>query len=96
MTNSFFLNKGLIGEFAKNKISALIDFLKSDKKIDEEHQLDETSSNELINIIGEPLIKDHLMDMWKSKFSIDVEYRSKEDLIREIKILRIQNRRLKK
>jgi len=86
-TDSFFLHDGLLGEFARNKITTLIDFLNSVIMIDEENQLDEASSRDLINLIGEPLIKDHLMDMWEQKFSKD-DNRSRVELIKEIELLK--------
>lgn len=53
---SFFLNNGFMGEFAKQKIMKLI----SNKD-----KYDKLKARELIDLIGEPLLRDRLKDMWE-------------------------------
>ena len=63
LSHGFFMQDGLMGEFAKGKIEDLINYLndkKSDIKSNEEAQ-------KLLNIIGEPVIKNQLQRMLDSK-----------------------------
>lgn len=63
LTHGFFMEDGLIGEYAKGKINELIDYLsgkKSPIKDDDEAQ-------KYIRIIGEPIIKKQLQRMLDSK-----------------------------
>jgi len=64
LSDSFFMEDGLMGEFAKGKINEIIDYLngKNNTKIksDEEAQ-------KLINIIGEPIVKNQLQRILDSK-----------------------------
>ena len=53
---SFFLNNGFMGEFAKQKIMKLI----SNKD-----KYDKLKARELIDLIGEPLLRNRLKDMWE-------------------------------
>lgn len=62
-SHGFFMKNGLIGEFARNKINDVINFIngkKSSIKTNDEAQ-------NLINIIGEPVIKNQLQKMLDSK-----------------------------
>ncbi len=67
LAHSFFLNNGFIGEFAKNKIQSVIDFLKSEEKTSNESRNKESVFQE-IQIVGEPFLKDKLMEMYYEKF----------------------------
>lgn len=53
---SFFLNNGFMGEFAKQKIIELI------KK---KNKYDYKEAQELIKLIGEPLLRERLKEMWE-------------------------------
>jgi polyhydroxyalkanoate synthesis regulator phasin len=63
LSHGFFMKDGLIGEFAKSKIDDLINYLNN-----KESQIknDENAQN-IINIIGEPIIKRELQRMLDSK-----------------------------
>jgi len=64
LSNSFFMDNGLIGEFAQNKIQNVINFLKDEKS-------EINSANEakkIIDIIGEPFLKMQIEDLYKKKF----------------------------
>ncbi len=65
--NSFFLNNGFIGEFAKNRIQSIITVL--NPEVDSKSDTKEKSIiwNE-IQIIGEPFLKQKLEEMYYSKF----------------------------
>lgn len=94
-THSFFLKQGLIGEFAKVKINILIEFLKGKSKSSKKFNLDKETSQKIINVIGEPLIKNQLQDMWNEKFLLD--FTDDELLIkvtnleRELKLEKLKN-----
>ncbi|MEY5049780.1 MAG: hypothetical protein RLZZ175_3139 [Bacteroidota bacterium] len=78
LRESFFMKGGLIGEFSKEKIHQLINDLKKEKIGDD--MLDEKEriySNKIINMIGEPLLKERLVELYRTK------YESNEALLRE-------------
>ncbi|MCZ8354666.1 MAG: hypothetical protein O9340_08020 [Cyclobacteriaceae bacterium] len=67
--DSFFMRNGTIGDFAKNKIEELIRIFELPKKdIDKINEADKSRIKKLILLIGEPIIRDRLMDMYKDKF----------------------------
>ncbi|KJF44263.1 AAA family ATPase [Draconibacterium sediminis] len=68
LAESFFLEDGLIGNYAKDKIERLISFLNNPDKPSE---YNETTAQELIDIIGEPLIKDMLQAKYNGNFRSD-------------------------
>lgn len=60
LANDFFLNEGSMGEFAKQKINKTINWL-NDKKRD---NADKEYHRMIIKIIGEPILKRKLMEMY--------------------------------
>lgn len=67
LAHSFFLNNGFIGEFAKNRIQSIIDNLNIDEnKI--KKNIDKDSIWNEIQIIGEPFLKEKLIEMYYLKF----------------------------
>ena len=90
-TNSFFLNKGLVGEFAKQKIQDAIKYLKYDPLKLESEQNPKPFENwgkdevaNFIGIIGEPLIAERLQKLF------DEKYKTKEDIEKRIAYLQDQ------
>jgi len=70
-TDSFFVKGGLIGEFAKNKIDYVINLLQNSRfKNLSEKQINEILS--IINIIGEPVIKNKLIRMFENKSTLNL------------------------
>ncbi|MDO4728827.1 MAG: hypothetical protein Q4B43_07475, partial [Bacteroidota bacterium] len=67
LSNSFFMTD-LIGEFAKNKINDTIDFLKNKRK-------DET--NQLIELIDEPILKYKLKEMYYNNFKEEEQLKNR-------------------
>lgn len=63
LSDSFFIKNGLMGEFAKNKINDVINFLNGNKSLITTND----EAQNLINIIGEPIIKKQLQKMLDSK-----------------------------
>ncbi len=63
LSDSFFMEDGLMGAFAKGKIDEVIDYLNGkDTKIK-----DDDEAQKLVNIIGEPIVKNQLQRMLDSK-----------------------------
>ena len=74
LSDGFFMEDGLMGEFAKSKINDLIDYL-NDKPSEITNDDD---AKKLINIIGEPIIKRQLEQHLKSKEIKELEEKNKE------------------
>lgn len=68
---SFFLNHGFIGEFARKKIESLFLFLSDDKQSKE--LWEEKDCKHTIRLIGEPLIREALKTLFQTKFSHSVD-----------------------
>ena len=69
LSDSFFMEDGLIGKFAQNKIQEVINFLKGKVSIIK-------SANEakkIIDIIGEPFLKMQIEDLYNKKFPETLE-----------------------
>ncbi|MCD4667793.1 MAG: ATP-binding protein [Sulfurimonas sp.] len=86
LSHGFFMQDGLMGEFAKGKIEDLINYL-NDKESDIN---DNNEAQKLLNIIGEPVIKNQLQKMLDSKRlskvdKIDVIERQIKELQEELK-----------
>ena len=65
LSDSFFMDNGVLGEFAKNKITKLIDYLTNDQPSD---FFTPSSAEALIAKVGEPIIQDRLQDLFLEKF----------------------------
>ncbi len=63
LSDSFFMEEGLMGEFAKSKIDKVIELLNKSNLKKEELEYCE----KIISIIGEPIIKNQLQKMLDSK-----------------------------
>jgi len=68
LRNSFFMENGLIGDFAKSQIKRVLCFL--DNKCDQS-PCTQTEIKQVIEMIGEPLIRDRLLSMFNVKFGVD-------------------------
>ena len=68
LANDFFMDKGFMGEFAKNKIIDLSEYLndcfENPEKLTNDPKYTENEAREFIKLIGEPLIKDSLTDLF--------------------------------
>ena len=86
LSESFFLEDGLIGNYAKNKIDELIAFLNNP---DEPSTFNKESAQQLIDIVGEPLIREMLQTKYNEIFQSD------EDIQAEIQELqsRLKNKK---
>ena len=86
LSHGFFMKDGLMGEFAKSKISKILNFLNGKNKFID------TPINQIkptIEIIGEDFLREKLLKMYDEKFKI----KSKDDEIKELKaeIERLKN-----
>lgn len=63
-TDSFFIRNGTMGDFARTKIEEAIRLIKKEDITDIETE----NLRRLINLVGEPLIKDRLADMFNERF----------------------------
>lgn len=63
LANDFFLEGGFIGEFAKNKIQEVIDFIQSDKTFKKNLDVKIKYYTSIIELIGEPVLKQKLFEM---------------------------------
>lgn len=72
---SFFLHEGFMGHFAKMMVTDLIHSLKHDVQEDYRplRKWDKEEAKALIELIGEPLLKNSLMRMWTEKFGTGAE-----------------------
>lgn len=61
--NNFILENELIGQFAQNKIQSIIDELNSKESSNNHREL-----KKIIDIIGEPFLKEQLTDMYYEKY----------------------------
>jgi predicted ATP-binding protein involved in virulence len=97
LKDKFFLEKGYMGEVAKIKINSAIDFLNSKIGKESNEQIlvtdewTEHSIKKLIEIIGEPLIRDSLRDLYLQAFVINNE----AQIDREISLLKAHKRKFK-
>ena len=84
LSDGFFMEDGLMGEFAKEKINDVIQFL-TDKDSDIKDKLE---AKKIIDIVGEPFLKQKLTQMYFDKFNTQ-----KEDRIKELKaeLQRLEN-----
>jgi len=78
LSNGFFMKDGLMGEFAKEKITEILDYLKNNKPL---KSIKEEQVKSIIEKIGEDFLRQKLLNMYNIKFSI----KSKDDEIEELK-----------
>lgn len=87
LADSFFISDGLMGDFAKEKIQDLVSFLTFDVESSDEDQpigvWDEDSAQQLIELVGEPVIQERLQSLFDIKFNIS-EKEALESKINEL------------
>lgn len=86
LSDGFFMSDGLMGEFAKSKITEILDFLND---IEELKTIQEKQIKPIIESIGEDFLREKLLKMYNKKYTI----KSKDDEIEELKaeIERLKN-----
>jgi len=78
LSDSFFMEDGLMGEFAKKKIQEIMDYL-NDKKTIDEISTKEEQIKQVIESIGELFLKEKLLKMYDEKYP-----KTKEEKIAEL------------
>ena len=86
LSDSFFMEDGLMGEFAKAKIDKAITLLNQDKLSEDDLKYCE----QIISIIGEPIVKNQLQRMLDSKrlSKIDAINKKIQDMSYELDVLK--------
>lgn len=95
LANDFFLENGFMGEYSKQKIKDLLKYLTYDKKNGNMHDNEKPElewspflAEEFIEIIGEPLLKYDLKELYLSKFYNEKKI---DDEIEKLQKLKKQN-----
>lgn len=94
LSNEFFLEEGVIGKFAQEKIQDVINYINyEDKRNEIKWITSKKVAKDFIEIIGEPYLREKIMDMFINTFE---EFKDDEILILEerIKSLRSKKNRL--
>lgn len=91
LADSFFIEDGLIGDFAKGKINDVIKWLN-----DDERDLKKKDDyKKIIEMIDEPLMKTKLSEMYYSRFQDEDKYNKEKEFIRrraiELGLLKEEN-----
>ena len=68
LSHGFFMNDGLMGEFAKDKINKVYNFI---SQKDTSFIKTKEEAQNIINLIGEPMLKKELQFLYDEKFEID-------------------------
>ncbi len=85
LKNNFYIDSTM-GKFAKKKIDAVIEFL-----LDEEcNSISKEEVKYIISIVGEPLIKDKLQEMYYRKYPEEIPKQDEEIAFYKRKILELQ------
>ena len=72
LCQSFFLSDGFMGEFAKQRIKSLVDYLKGD----DDPYWNETKAKETIDLVGDEVIQYQLRQLYAMRFKDSVNYRN--------------------
>lgn len=96
LANSFFMGEGLIGEFAKQKITALIKQLEEAIESKDTASINPEHTEALIESIGEPLIRKKLEELYRKAMGKSLHHKSiLEQKDQEIQSLKKQIEELK-
>lgn len=90
LANSFFMEGGFMGEFAKDRINSTICFL-TRKNRNDNYRWSKNKIKTFINTIGEPIIRDSLLDLYNERY-----FKDYEEIDQEIKRLQELKRNRKK
>lgn len=94
LKQSFFLNEGFIGRYAQKKIENLMRFL---TRFEEGRDVEDMSNaQKLINMVGDPVIKENLQVMLDEFFEAHPQYDTSDRKQERIKELRRQLQELEK
>lgn len=88
LANDFFMENGFMGEFVREKIISLLDFLRIENG-QNTNEWTKENALQFINLIGEPLINERLSSMYKAKYP-----RNRGDIEKQIELLKKEMRSL--
>jgi hypothetical protein len=83
LADGFYLENGFMGDFARTKIKSLISFLSSKHK--KYAGWSKESSKKFISIIGEPLLKNDLEELYYAKFKDQAEIEAEIERLTKLK-----------
>ncbi|MFA7091105.1 MAG: AAA family ATPase [Arcobacteraceae bacterium] len=75
LSDGFFMSDGLMGEFAKVKITEILEFLNNEKKL---KSIKKKQIKSIIESIGEDFLRNKLLNLYYKKFNTDKQHRIKE------------------
>ncbi len=86
LADDFFLKTGFMGEYVKNKINSVIDFIQEREPGPDDWTPEK--AEEFINYIGEPLIRTELHELFINEFYTDKQLDDEIERLRHIKAKR--------
>lgn len=88
LADGFFMSNGLIGEFAKNKVQEVIDWLNNPKAEFNHAKVKEIKN--LISLIGEPIVRNKLFESLNEKLGLDGELEKVERELERLQAVKKQ------
>lgn len=90
LSDSFFIENGLIGDFVKNQINEVIKWLNNDIKIikGSDEEINAKRIKKIIQIIDEPILKIKLLEMYGEKMGTSVRNEILDQQIKYLESLR--------
>jgi hypothetical protein len=91
LSHGFFMKEGLMGEFAKDKINQVYNFI---SRKDTSFIKTKEEAQNIINLIGEPMLKKELQFLYDKEFEIDdidKQIREHEEAIEKLKSKKKKN-----
>lgn len=90
LSDSFFIENGLIGDFAKNKINNTIEWLNNNNQIKSKSNTRKQSVTfkKVIDIIDEPILKIKLLEMYGEKMGISIRNQILDEQIKYLESLK--------
>ncbi|WP_151952175.1 hypothetical protein [Aliarcobacter butzleri] len=93
LSNGFFMSDGLMGEFAKSKITEILEFLNDKEKL---KTIKKEQIKPIIESIGEDFLRNKLLNLYRKKLTEDEKEREKLILRNKIDELQKQYNELDK
>ena len=87
LSDGFFMSDGLMGEFAKNKITEILEFLNDKEEL---KTIKKEQIKPIIESIGEDFLRNKLLDLYRNKFIKDEKEKEKDILKDKIEELQKQ------
>jgi predicted ATP-binding protein involved in virulence len=96
LSNGFFMSDGLMGEFAKNKIMEILEYLNDSKNEVQLKTINEKQINPIIESIGEDFLRNKLLNLYHNKLTQEEKEKEKQILKNKIDELQRQYDELNK